>query len=273
MPQPISAVTMANTPGEADAGAGAAYLVEPIAVMEYARGIPLRVIDVQKLTGGMINFVYRLFLDQDAEEMQQKTAILKYSTAYTSSDPTIKLSAERQIFETRALKYIPWREFSYPSTLLDNQGSLCSSVTLPEVYFDDPKNNIIIMQDMAEVRGNWQSEQAVDSFQVFCEQFTRSEKKSHTAQAIGSMLGAFFAQLHDWGRRPDSHARAEQLFGANDEMMRLIVGVNMSSILKNIKEAGYELSQEQQGVLVATMKELEQSAYQQRDTVILADIR
>jgi hypothetical protein len=273
MPEPMSAVTMANTPGEPGAGVGAAHLVEPIAVMEYAKGIPLRVVDVRKLTGGMINFVYRVFLDRDIEETQQKTAILKYSAAYISSDPTIKLSAERQIFETRALKHIPWREFSYPSTLLDNEGSLCPTVTLPEVYFDDPKNNIIIMQDMAEAEGNWQPEQAVDSFQVFCEQFTKSERKSQTARVIGSMLGTFFAQLHDWGRRPDSHARAEELFGANDEVIKLIVGVHMTSILRNIKKAGYELSQEQRGVLVAIMKELEQSVYQQRDTVILADIR
>jgi hypothetical protein len=85
------------------------------------------------------------------------------------------------------------------------------------------------------------------------------------------MLGTFFAQLHEWGGRPD--ARAEELFGANDEVIQLIIGVHMTSILKNIKKVGYELSQEQQGVLVAIMKELEQSVYQQRDTVILADIR
>jgi hypothetical protein len=47
----------------------------------------------------------------------------------------------------------------------------------------------------------------------------------------------------------------------------------MTSILEDIKKVGYELSQEQQGVLVAILKELEQSVYQQRDTVILADIR
>jgi hypothetical protein len=47
----------------------------------------------------------------------------------------------------------------------------------------------------------------------------------------------------------------------------------MTSILENNKKAGYERIQEQQGVMVAIMKELEQSVYQQQDTVILADIR
>jgi hypothetical protein len=203
MPEPTSAVTMANTTVEPGNGAGAARLVEPIAVMEYPKGIPLHVVDVRKLTSGMINFVYRLFLDRDIEESQQKsqqkTAILKNSAAYIASDPTIKFSVERQIFETRALKHVPWREFSYLSTLLDNEGSFCSTATLSEVHFDDHKNNVIIMQDVAEVEGNWPLEQAEDSFQVFYEQFTKSERKSQTAQAIGSMLGTFFAQLNGWG--------------------------------------------------------------------------
>jgi hypothetical protein len=70
MPEPTSAVTMANTPGEPGTGVGAARLVKPITVMEYAKGIPLQVVDIQKLTDGIINFVYRLFLNQDIKKSQ-----------------------------------------------------------------------------------------------------------------------------------------------------------------------------------------------------------
>ncbi|MCJ1333280.1 hypothetical protein MMC10_009974 [Thelotrema lepadinum] len=265
---------MATASKVPNTGVAKAHLTEPTAVIEYTKTTPLgRVVDVRKQTGGSINFVYRLFLDQYIEKTQQKTAILKYSAPYASSDQAFKLYVERQIFETRALKYIPWKVFSYPSTLLDIEGNLCSRVTLPELYFDDPGDNVIIMQDMAEVDETWRPERTGDSLQAFCEQFNKAEKKNQTSRAVGSMLGAFFAQLHDWGRRPESHARAEELFGSNNEAVRLILEVHTTAILENMKRAGYEISQDKQRVLVAIMDKLEQSVYQQRDTIVLIDVR
>ncbi|KAI9764935.1 MAG: hypothetical protein M1840_007960 [Geoglossum simile] len=265
-------VAMTSSPAETVAEVCTAQLTEPAAVLDYLKKrSPLRVVDVQRIHGGMINFVYRLVLDQAIGETQQKTAILKYSAPYVASDPTTKFSVDRQIFEVRALKDIPWKQFRSSDTLLD---SLCSGVTLPKVYFDDPTHHIIIMQDcMAEAEESWHPEQATNSFQVFCEQFTKSEIKYQTARTIGSMLGTFFAQLHDWGRRPESHSHAVELFGANNDAPKLIVEVHMTNILKNISKTGYQLSLEQQRVLVERMQELEQSVYAQRDTVILADFR
>ena len=271
----FTATRAVDSSGEPDGGV---HLIDPTTVMEYAnaKDIPLPVIDVRRLTRGMINYVYRLFLDRGVNQKKPKTAILKYAAASAWRDPSIKLSVERQIFETRALKYIPCRGFSYPTTLLQNEGSLCSTVVLPKVYFEDPKNNVIIMQDMVEDEENWQpeSEQALDSFQFFCEHFNNSEHKIRTARAIGSMLGAFFAQLHGWGRRPDNHAHVEKLFGANNDVTKLIVELHMRDLVKNVKKAGgCELSQEQERLVETIMKELEQSVYQQKETVIVNDIR
>ena len=113
--------------------------------------------------------------------------------------------------------------------------------------------------------------EAMDSFQCFCERHVSSEQKTKTANAVGSMLEAFFAQLHSWGRV--NHGRASQLDGANHRMVKLMTEVHLSCIMESFKEAGYDLNQERQERLVAVMAKLEQSAYEQRDTVILADIR
>jgi hypothetical protein len=248
-------------------------LTESATVLDYVQKIPLRAIGVQQLHTGMINFVYRLVLDQVIGETQQKTAILKYSAPYLASNPSQSFSPDRQIFETRALKCIPWKQFYYPSTLIDKEASLCSGVTLPEVYYDDPIHHVIVMQDcMTEPEEDWHP-QATDSFRFFCDKIFESELKYRIARTIGSMLGSFTAQLHGWGRRADSHERAVELFGANNHATDLILGDLFTDFFKNVARTGYQLSKEQQTALPKTIQELDRFARAERDTVILDDFR
>lgn len=214
---------------------------------------------------------------QQQPETELKTAILKYATTTAWGDPSIKLSVDRQVYETRALREIPWRAWrgveDPPNPNGEREGVLCSRVMLPEVYFEDLGNHVFVMQDVGDCQA--EAEGGGNSFQGFCEKvWEDSERKVRMARAIGSMLGAFFAQLHEWGRGSESHARVEEMFGGNDEVTKLIIELHMRNVLENIeKVGGCELSQEREKVLVTIMEELERSVYQQRETVILHDIR
>src|SRR5579862_6531656 len=267
---------MSNSPAEPVAEVCTNQLTEPAAVLHYLQSIPLalRVINVQRLQGGMINFVYRLVLDQAIGDTKQKTAILKYSAPYVAKDPSTSISPNRQIFEARAFKDIPWRQFHYSSTLLEKDASLCSGVSLPEVYFEDPTHHVIIMQDCStEAEEDWHPEKAANSFRFFCEHFAKSEIKYQTARTIGSMLGSFLAQLHDWGLCADSHLRAVELFGANNDSTRLLVEVHTINFFKNVSKTGYQLSQEQQRALEMRIQQLGHSIHVQRNTVIVGDFQ
>ena len=84
--------------------------------------------------------------------MAGKTAILKFAMPYTSSDPTFELSVERLVYEARALRDIPWKEFKYPTSVVGDllRGSQCSLVAMLEVCFDDSERNVVVMQDMVD---------------------------------------------------------------------------------------------------------------------------
>jgi hypothetical protein len=250
-------------------------LTDPAAVIQYLQSNPLalRVIDVQRLHGGIVNFVYRLILDHTIGNAQQKTAILKYAAPYVAEDPSVSFSPDRQIYEVRALQNIPWKQFR-DSSPPEIHGSLCKGVILPEVYFENLSDHVIIMQDCnTEIGENWNPEKAADSFRFFSEQVSKSESKYQTARAIGSMLGRFLAQLHDWGRSSNNHAQAEELFGANDEPMKLIIQVHLTDLFDSVSKIGYKLNQKQKNALEKRIPDLRHALLTQRDTVILADLR
>jgi hypothetical protein len=251
-------------------------LTEPEAVLHYLQSVPLalRVLNVQRLPGGMINFVYRLVLDQAIGDTKQNTAILKYSAPYVAADPSTSISPNRQIFEARAFKEIPWKRFYYSSSTLLEDASLYCKVTLPELYFEDPTHHVVIMQDCStEAEKDWHPEKAANPFRFFCEHLAKSEIKYQTARTIGSMLGSFLAQLHDWGLNADSHLRVVELFGANNDSTKLLVEVHMENFFKNVSKTGYQLSQEQQRALETCIRQLGDSIHVQRDTVIVGDFQ
>lgn len=60
-----------------------------------------KILDIQKISGGLINYVYRVWL-------HERTVIVKQSPPYISSQPHIPLSQTRSIFEQQALYRLPF---------------------------------------------------------------------------------------------------------------------------------------------------------------------
>ena len=175
-------------------------LTSPGGVLQYPRTIPLdlSVKNAQRLTSGMINFVYRLHLNEAiGEEQKQKTAILKYSAPFVAGKAHVSVSPHRHIFEARALKEILWKLFHYPPSVVPGDSRVLS-VSLPSVYFEDETNRITIMQD-CRLGAVEHPEKEENPFRFFCERASTFETKSHTARAVGSALGSFLAQVHAWG--------------------------------------------------------------------------
>jgi hypothetical protein len=261
----------------AGASTESAQLTSPSAVLAYTKDTPFRAVKAHKLTGGMINFVYRLFLSdgisssEDADATQQSittTAILKHAAPYTASNPAFKLASDRLVYEARALRHVPWRTFVYPQQV----HGLCPGVVLPEVYFEDVENSTILMQDMAMIETG-EPPVHLDSFSDFCEGAVASERKRLIAQAIGTVLGSFFVQLHDWGRRTESHTHVRSLFEGNGKVVELMLDVHLGCLFKNVTKAGYKLSPDQERALRVAIAGLNEAVVRQQDTAVLADIR
>ena len=73
---------------------------------------------------------------------------------------------------------------------------------MPELYFDDSKRNVIVMQDVVDrepVAKEAGLARTMDSFHRFYEPCISSGKEMKTVNIVESTLGAFFARLHSWG--------------------------------------------------------------------------
>lgn len=77
-------------------------------------------------------------------------------------------------------------------------------------------------------------------------------------------------QLHAWGRSPDDHQQAIELFGANNAT-KLTVEATLTDFFKNVSEIGYQMTQEQQIALALRIRDLELAMQKQRDTVVMSD--
>jgi len=253
-------------------------LTESGAVGDYLLQSPiaLKATCIQKLQGGMINFVYRIHLHPDNAlgNPRQKTAIMKHATSYIASNPTISFSSDRQTFEARALRNIPWKKFRYQDTNSESHTKICRAVNLPELYFEDPQNRALIMQDCRmETEKAWNPELSSDGFQVFCEKPTASKWKHETARTIGFMIGEFLAQLHNWGANEPDHAKVIELFGANIEAVELVVQFKLNNLNKHLIELGYQTSEKQKCMLEKRMLSLKHFIYAHKETVVLPDLR
>lgn len=262
---------MSSASAKSDKPTSAHQLTELVGVLEYLKNSPVRTLEVQPIRTGAVNFVYRLFLSRPLGQTQQNTAILKYSAPYVASAPNVLFSSDRQVFEARALTCIPWRRFGYHAVPMDKPASACSGVSLPEVYLEDRENHLTILEDCTPMTGENEGwGQKLPSFRGFCEHAAKSETKYQTARVIGCMLGTFLAQLHAWGRTPDNHQQAIELFGANNAT-KLTMEATLTDFFKNVSEIGYQLTKEQQIALALQIRDLELAVQKQRDTVVMGD--
>jgi hypothetical protein len=259
------------------------WLTVPAKVVRYMQrtGFPLHVNHVQRLKGGMINFVYRLFLKPDDTGgidsiTHYKSAILKFSAPFVAHDPSIQVPHDRQVFEARAFTNIPWQHFDYSRLVAEHRDAalLCSGVSLPKVYFEDAANHVVIMEDCdMEADGDPHPEKAANPFRFFCEHVTTSAEKYQTARFIGSALGSFLAQTHIWGLSADNHARAVELFADNKDSITLLEQVQIRDFFANLDKIGCQLSIERRAELEGRIEQLGRDMHAHHDTVVIGDFQ
>ena len=98
-------------------------------VLEKA-GLTLKVVDVEKVSGGFANFVFRLIFED------KSTLILKYYTTHLAADNSIEMSPHRYIVEKTALDLIG------NETVLND-----CRLSTPKVLFSDDDIRYFIMED------------------------------------------------------------------------------------------------------------------------------
>ncbi|ORX89063.1 hypothetical protein K493DRAFT_306087 [Basidiobolus meristosporus CBS 931.73] len=145
----------------------------------------------QKLTGGLINYVWRVQLTM-AESGASKSVIIKQSLPYLSSNPEIKFSQERTEFEARALSFFSGRDvpaaLSLPVYLDDSVRQQFSTICVPEILHYDQEKYVIVMQDMGDH----------PNIQKWLNGLSDDPSR---AGHIGKLLGLYMAQIHLFGYR------------------------------------------------------------------------
>ena len=89
--------------------------------------------DVKTLSGGLVNYVYRLEFDDGS------TVILKYYPRYLSSDKTVEMSQNRYFVEKISLTLLgeqPWTKHN-PKSM----------IRTPKVLLSDDANFVLVMED------------------------------------------------------------------------------------------------------------------------------
>lgn len=217
-------------------GANMQGLTNAFRVSEYLEDTPFRPLSVSRIQAGTINYAYRIFLHQPLNQGNNHTAILKYFAPYMAGE-SVSLATERSIFEARALIHIPWQTFQYSTVLANHATKTCPRVDLPIVYSQDPKLHTLIIEDCTSKH----SVQSTNTIRQLLENAIGSDEKDAIASVIGGMLGAFLAQLQSWGRKPQHHPTALELFGNNDSAKEVIIQETFTELFENLEQIGYQI--------------------------------
>ena len=141
-----------------------------------------KLVDCQKLSGGLCNYVYRLYLDDST------TAVFKYFPRFISSDRSIEFSQERYFAEKASLALLSENQYMLEHT----------SVRIPKLIFSDDSQYILIMQDAGE--------HLISLFDLLKKNETNliDEKKLHS---VGKEIHKFLKFLSDKSNiTPQTHA-------------------------------------------------------------------
>lgn len=195
-----------------------------------------------------------------------------YSAPYIAGNAGVSFFSERQMYEARALRHVPWRLFSYHNIPLDMTVRSCCRVTLPEKYLDDPENHCTILQDCTPKTRTFGDEtQPAYSFHRFCRTVGAPETKYRTARQIGLILGTFLAQMHAWARKPEHHREVSELFAGNDRATDVLVEATVTGIFRNLQSIDYELSDKQRWEVTRNIEELASKVKLERETLVVGD--
>ncbi|KAJ8084631.1 hypothetical protein PM082_003405 [Marasmius tenuissimus] len=213
----------------------------------YLEGTPFAADKIDALSGGNVNFTFRLKLKTPYDG--RSTLIVKHGKAYVAlSEGRFPFSLERQKFEVAALKHVH---------ALTPAGSL---VTAPRVSHFDDKENVIIMDDCG-------------ANSITLKQFMVDGRCTPAlAEKIGDALGKFLGGLHHtWGKKGVSgplevlkgHDQAKQIsaWAVYGRIVGTVTGEDPhSSVASNPPEVGED-----------DLKELQQISKETYDAMMSAE--
>ncbi|RXW19490.1 hypothetical protein EST38_g6355 [Candolleomyces aberdarensis] len=164
-------------------------------VEAYLANTPFACQSVTCLTGGTINYLYRIQLLEPLEGSQ--TLILKHAQQVTKvwEDTTwdLKRQASRELSRVMPYAHSSIQIFEVEA-MTRVRSRLSSDVVIPKIHHLDVHNHVIIMEDCGP-----------DVVTLTEYLSSRGDAVSpETARDIGVTLGEFLASMHDWSRsNPD----------------------------------------------------------------------
>ncbi|KAF9222813.1 hypothetical protein BS17DRAFT_734970 [Gyrodon lividus] len=155
-------------------------LLSVSAVEAFLAGTPFACRSITDLTGGTVNYVYRINLLAPFDGSQ--TVVLKHAQPFWKSAVSNPWEVERQFFEVEAMTRV---RLGLPQ-------SLPLLVKVSKIYHFDVYNNLIIMEDCGV--------DVVTLRELLCS----GSVCPTLAETIGTAIGDYIARVHEWSRsNPD----------------------------------------------------------------------
>ncbi|CAG8634481.1 996_t:CDS:2, partial [Ambispora gerdemannii] len=202
----------------------------PIDIAKYLSTVFLTLpnpVSIVRLTGGKINYVYRVSFDQPIVEFAgARSVVIKISLGVLASLPEVKFGLERQTIEARAMAFLAPSStglslhLSFPNPHL--------RVMTPALYHHSPQHNVLIMQDMG-------SHPDLNQFLLDC--MTTPQE----ACALGELLGSYLCSFHIFTR--DHISELTSYFTNHAARTLLLQGVFYSAVTPLISRTTLPASQ------------------------------
>jgi len=182
-------------------------LMSVSAVEAFLTDTPFASRSVTELTGGTVNYVYRIQLLTPIEGSQ--TVVLKHAQPFWKSAVVNSWEVERQMFEVEAMTRV---RLCLPPTSL---------VKVPKIHHFDASNHLIIMEDCGT--------DVVTLREFLC---SGGGSSVGVAETIGTAVGQFVALVHEWSRsNPDGIL---DTFEKSLDAKRMIADLNYNRLVTTL---------------------------------------
>ncbi|KAJ2049984.1 hypothetical protein GGI08_005603 [Coemansia sp. S2] len=167
-----------------------------------------------KLTGGMINYVWRL------TNASGDSIIVKYAEDSIASSPDIKFSSERMDFEVRGLSLFSPEDALLGIGELGKPLAVTPLVRVPKLLYYDRSVPFLVLEDIGVHRG-------------FEDWFKAEDSKAEDLDFVCAKVGEWLAHLHGFGY--NNLGKVEEHF-INKPARELLSGLMYDMTAKDIEQ-------------------------------------
>ncbi|KAI0881882.1 kinase-like domain-containing protein [Annulohypoxylon maeteangense] len=191
-------------------------------VLETLKGTPYEAYSLEVLSGGTVNFIYRVTLSNPLEDGTQNV-LVKHSEDYVANSSSFKLTLSRCNIEVGCLKALS--DFPIVSKA-DPSDPYNFAVRTPKVFHFDDTNNSQIQEYL---------QNGVDLKTYALETYanSNSEATKHQALQLGKALGRWLRTFHDWAAQ---QGELRSMVAKNKELQQLKHIINFSWLFDKIKQ-------------------------------------